>query len=275
MMEIVERLRVGTPCVHRNLLGMGCASAIYLDWLPGFVSGDTTSTRPLVCLVSQVISKSKALAESIVNNWLNGKQVLRHRFIAQVSRLDEVQKILARAIRFGIVFRVHALRSLLEAMRIFHHLLTDFVANNFRRTNAVKNFLFENSAGDIFSEIELRNPAWVTSQQPAKSFWSHAKKTVVWTLCREQKNRELLLAVETCGESLVKLASATVTSTSPAHIDHFVDGNTQSPVNVPVDINPKCRLSIEEHRSEILAGWASNVNMLTISIPAWVTNTPR
>ena len=276
MMEIIERLRVGIPCVNWNILGIGFPWAIYpVDWPSSSVSSDATSGQSLLCLVSQVINRSKALAEHIVKNWLGGKQALKDCLVPQVSRLDEVQKILTRTTQFGIVLRLHALHSLLEAMRTLHFLLTDFVANNFRQTNAVKRFLFENSTGNIFREIELRNPAGPTTQQPSKSVWRQARRAMTWALCRKQKNRELLLAVETCGKSLVKLASATITSTSSVRIDPSINASTQTPDKAPVNITPECHFSIDECQSETLRGWTSGVDHFTISIPLWVFNSPR
>jgi serine/threonine protein kinase len=166
---------------------------------------------PLVA-VGHVIYKAVVVARHIIKNYKNylednaDYQVTLN---VEITRLDALRPLLlnpdiARSVA------PQDRHSYVHIIKKLHTLLLKYVQQVSPNDSNAKQLITNNSAQNDFDRIAILDPALLQPSDEQQRFWSLGKERVDWAVRRKEKAEKLVVQVQTWGETLEKLRSATM-----------------------------------------------------------------
>lgn len=228
----------------------------------------------IICeLVAQVIFKALRIAYHIVKDarhYREDENSLLLRLQVQAARLEAVAGTLNNpVISSGI--RPRDRHTYVHVMRKLHRLLIDYVVHTEAEPEQTKLLVDENSAEDLFKEMEEQDPFLADPSPEQEKFWLSAKEKVIWAVKKKRHLEKLVVEVEIWGECLDTLMSTTIPlifirrGLSAAEIAENTPGKDLSHTNTKSRILIEKRVEEESIRSNMSglrlgnAGTASSV----------------
>jgi hypothetical protein len=163
----------------------------------------------LVELVTTILFKSIKVAGRIMEdsrNFLDDRHDFHVRLSVQVARLNEVARLLDNPL-VSTNIEVRDRHTYYHVTQKLHRLLLDYIIKTSPAISDHNRFVAENSAEELFREIELKVPELSDPSLAQEKFWLRTKERVTWVLYKKQNIEKLVVGVESGGNCPADLFS--------------------------------------------------------------------